>query len=57
MTPYTYQAELALAVVLHRAMEYLGAHGPDGLNDACAAWLTEAQDDIRRRINFGNTEP
>ena len=26
VTPYTYQAELALAVVLHRAMEYLGTH-------------------------------
>jgi ABC-type glycerol-3-phosphate transport system substrate-binding protein len=57
VTPFTYQAELALAVVLHRAMEYLGAHGPDGLSDACAAWLAEAQDDIRRRIDFGNTEP
>ncbi len=57
VTPYTYQAELALAVVIHRAMEYLSAHGPDGLNDACASWLAEAQNDIRHRIDFGNTEP
>ena len=57
VTPYTYQAELALAVVVHRAVEYLGTHGSDGLNDACAVWLAEAQNDIHRRIEFGNTEP
>jgi hypothetical protein len=58
MTPYTYQAELALGVVLHRAMEYLAAGGNvDGLRGPCAVWLAEAQDDIRRRIDFGNIEP
>jgi ABC-type glycerol-3-phosphate transport system substrate-binding protein len=58
VTPYTYQAELALAVVLHRAKEYLGAHDSgDGLKEKCAGWLAEAQEDIRRRIDFGNTEP
>ena len=58
VTPYTYQAELALGVVLHRAMEYLAAHGqPDKLKDACAAWLAEAQADIHQRIEFGNIQP
>jgi hypothetical protein len=39
-------------------MEYLAAHGrPDGLKDACAAWLAEAQADIRQRIEFGNIQP
>jgi ABC-type glycerol-3-phosphate transport system substrate-binding protein len=58
VTPYTYQAELALAVVLHRAIDYLGAHGrADGLNEACAVWLAEAQADIRRRIDFGDIQP
>jgi len=58
VTPYTLQAELALAVVLHRAVEYLAAHGSaDGLNNICAVWLAEAQDDIHRRIDFGNIQP
>lgn len=58
VTPYSYQAELALAVVLRRAVEYVGARGDAvGLNDACAGWLAEAQDDIQRRIEFGKFEP
>lgn len=58
VTPYTYQAELALGVVIHRAMEFVSAHdGSDGLKAACAAWLGEAQSDIGRRIEFGKMMP
>jgi arabinosaccharide transport system substrate-binding protein len=58
VTPYTFQAELALAAVLHRAEEYVAEHGGTaGLSQPCAAWLAEAQDDIQRRIDFGNFEP
>ncbi|MGD0389933.1 MAG: hypothetical protein ABSC42_13375 [Tepidisphaeraceae bacterium] len=40
MTPYTYQAELALAAAMHRAGQYVAADRRiDGLNQACAAWL------------------
>jgi arabinosaccharide transport system substrate-binding protein len=58
MTPYTYQAELALAAVLQRAVDYVTDHGDGpGLESACTTWLREAQDDIARRIEFGNYQP
>ena len=58
VTPYTYQAELALGVVLHRAIEYLTAHGTDRwLKGGLRRLAEEAQDDIRRRIEFGNIQP
>ncbi|HEX4054961.1 MAG TPA: extracellular solute-binding protein [Tepidisphaeraceae bacterium] len=58
VTPYTYQAELALVAVLHRAEEYIADHGTaEGLTQPCAAWLAEAQDDMQRRIDFGKFEP
>jgi ABC-type glycerol-3-phosphate transport system substrate-binding protein len=54
VTPYTFEAELALAEVMHRAVEYERSHADDsGLKDACTAWLTEAQRDVQRRIDFG----
>ena len=57
MTPYAYQAELALAAVEHWAIEYVGENHPaGGLSDACRAWLVEAQSDIQRRIDFGKFE-
>jgi arabinosaccharide transport system substrate-binding protein len=58
VTPYTFQAELVLLAVLHRAEEYVGNHGgTDGLSQPLSAWLAEAQDDMQRRIDFGNIEP
>jgi ABC-type glycerol-3-phosphate transport system substrate-binding protein len=58
VTPYTFQAELVLVAVLHRAEEYVAEHGgTDGLGAACAGWLAEAQDDMQRRIDFGKFEP
>ncbi len=58
VTPYTFQAELVLVAVLHRAEEYVASHGgTDGLGGPCAAWLTEAQEDMQRRIDFGKFEP
>jgi ABC-type glycerol-3-phosphate transport system substrate-binding protein len=61
VTPYTYQAELALAAVMYRAERYVAAEAADqsvnGLKQACARWLAEAQADVQRRIDFGNFEP
>jgi hypothetical protein len=58
VTPYTYEAELALAAAMHRAEQYVAADRRiDGLNQACAGWLAEAQEDVQRRIDFGNFEP
>jgi len=57
VTPFTYQAELALGVVLHRSVTFLRQQGPEGLDDACAGWLADAQNDIGRRIEFGKIEP
>ncbi|MGD0464057.1 MAG: extracellular solute-binding protein [Tepidisphaeraceae bacterium] len=58
VTPYTFQAELVLVAVLHRAEEYLASGGrTDGLSQPCAEWLAEAQDELQRRIDFGKFEP
>jgi multiple sugar transport system substrate-binding protein len=58
MTPYTYQAELALAAVEHRAIELSAKNvSDDVLRASCAGWLSEAQTDIQRRIDFGKFEP
>ena len=58
MTPFTYQAELALAEVERREIQYLNTHRyGEGLGTACFEWLTEAQRDIQRRIDFGKFEP
>jgi arabinosaccharide transport system substrate-binding protein len=58
MTPYTYQAELALAAVEHRAIELASKNaGDDQMRQACAAWLAQAQNDIQHRIDFGKFEP
>jgi ABC-type glycerol-3-phosphate transport system substrate-binding protein len=57
MTPYTYQAELALAAVEHWAIEYVAENrSADQLSATCRAWLAEAQNDIQRRIDFGKFE-
>lgn len=56
VTPFTFEAELALGEVVHRAAEYESLHGDAGLKDACAAWLAEAQQAIQRRIDFGNLQ-
>jgi arabinosaccharide transport system substrate-binding protein len=54
VTPYTYEAELALTAVVERAEDYVAEHqGTDGLEPLCAQWLAEAQDDLQRRIEFG----
>jgi ABC-type glycerol-3-phosphate transport system substrate-binding protein len=55
MTPYTYQAELALAEVLQRCADYVEGGGAiAALRPLCANWLREAQDELQRRIDFGN---
>jgi ABC-type glycerol-3-phosphate transport system substrate-binding protein len=56
MTPYTYQAELALMAVLHREIDLL-SHAPPDDGTACMKWLGEAQNDIQQRIDFGKFEP
>lgn len=56
VSPYTYEAELALTAVLQRAEDYIAGHqGTDGLEPLCAHWLAEAQDDLQQRIDFGKT--
>jgi arabinosaccharide transport system substrate-binding protein len=57
VTANTIQAEIALSLVLHRAEAYVDSHGSDGLKDACAGWLAEAQKETQRRIDFGKMVP
>ncbi len=56
VTGNTIQAEIALALVLRRAEAYVDSHGTDGLENACADWLAEAQRETQRRIDFGKME-
>jgi arabinosaccharide transport system substrate-binding protein len=57
ITPFTIDAQLALAEVLQRAENYVRSHGTDGLTDACKSWLDDAQNQIQRRIDFGTIAP
>jgi arabinosaccharide transport system substrate-binding protein len=53
VTPYTIEAEIVLARALYLAQDYLNDYGPTGLHQAAAQWLTQAQQDMQRRIQFG----
>jgi ABC-type glycerol-3-phosphate transport system substrate-binding protein len=57
VTPYTTQGAIALALVLHRAENYLNSNGTNGLENACTEWLRDAQSQLQRRIDFGKFEP
>lgn len=56
VTPYTAQAEFALALVLYQARNYVEKHGTTGLTEQCERWLSQAQQELQRRIDFGKFE-
>jgi len=57
VTPYTVDAQIALAMVLGKAEDYVRDHGAAGLNARCADWLAQAQDVLQQRIDFEKLTP
>jgi ABC-type glycerol-3-phosphate transport system substrate-binding protein len=57
ITPWSVEAQLALAEVLHRAEEHVGAHGNVALDAPIAIWLADAQREFQERIDFGKISP
>ena len=53
VTPFTTLGTSELASVLSKAIRHVQARGPQGLPEACQAWLGRAAEDLRRRIDFG----
>lgn len=51
VTPATGMAQTALNGCLTRATDYVQQRGTDGLEAACAGWLRQAQDEVRRRMD------
>jgi hypothetical protein len=39
-----------MAIIITRAVAHARQYGEAGLREACAAWLKEGADDLRRRI-------
>lgn len=56
MKPETRIAASVLTVVLHRAIGHVNQHGAAGLEQACAAWLKQAADELDHRIQWGKFE-
>jgi hypothetical protein len=57
VSPLTVAAQVAVGLVLGRAVDYVRQHGPEGLEAACQRWLNEADDELHRRLEHGRWEP
>jgi arabinooligosaccharide transport system substrate-binding protein len=57
MTPFSITAQSALTMVLNKAVAYAAEHGQDGLPDACAGWLAEAQKELAQWVRYGDFDP
>ena len=57
VSPLTVAAQVAVGLVLGRAVDYVRERGPDGLEAACQTWLNEADRELRRRLEHGRWEP
>ena len=57
VSPLTVAAQVAVGLVLGRAVDYVRSRGPAGLEAACQNWLNEADQDLRRRLRHGRWEP
>jgi arabinosaccharide transport system substrate-binding protein len=56
VTPFTIVAQQLLTVVLSRAVADVNAGRLEGLESRVAGWLSEADQDLRRRIEFNTFE-
>ena len=59
VSPLTVGAQIAVGIVLGRAVDHVRAHGSEGLEAACATWLAEADRGLRARLahgRFGQTD-
>jgi hypothetical protein len=57
VSPLTVAAQVAVALVVGRAVDYVRERGPAGLEKACQAWAEEADQELRRRLRHGRWEP
>jgi len=53
MTPLSINAQSALTLVLNKAVSYANERGTDGLQDACAGWLKDADAELREWLRQG----
>jgi arabinosaccharide transport system substrate-binding protein len=56
MTPFSITAQTALSVMLNRAVAYAGEHGDEGLLEACQGWLTDAANELKQWVHYGDFE-
>lgn len=59
VSPLTVAAQIAVGIVLGRAVDHIRERGAEGLEAACAAWLEEADRGLRARLahgRFGQTD-
>jgi ABC-type glycerol-3-phosphate transport system substrate-binding protein len=57
VSPLTVAAQVAVGLVLGRAVDHVRERGPRGLEAACQNWLNEADRELRRRLQHGRWEP
>ena len=53
VSPLTVGGQIAVGVVLGRAVDYVRDRGTEGLESACAKWLAELDDELRARQAHG----
>ena len=57
VSPLTVAAQVAVGLVLGRAVDRVRERGPAGLEAACQKWCDEAERELRRRLQHGRWEP
>ena len=57
VSPLTVAAQVAVGLVLGRAVDYVRERGPAGLEAACQKWCDEADRELRRRMQHGRWQP
>ncbi|HMO25324.1 MAG TPA: extracellular solute-binding protein [Tepidisphaeraceae bacterium] len=54
VSPASTVADATMSLVMIRAIRHMREHGEAGLEDACRAWLAQADRELRRRIAHGS---
>jgi arabinosaccharide transport system substrate-binding protein len=55
-TPFSLLAQGAMTLVLNKAVAYADERGPDGLENACGGWLSEASGEVGQWVQYGEME-
>jgi arabinosaccharide transport system substrate-binding protein len=54
ITPFSITAQAGLTMVLSHAVAHVQAHGTEGLEEACSAWLEEAASELEQWVHYGD---